>query len=594
MDQLTSRLARGRVSAMSATLLKPRDYQVECLDALDAAWDKGLFRPASVLPTGAGKTVVFSHLAERHIARNPLQRVLFLSHTDELVGQAARKMAAVAPHRTVGIVKAGQNEIHAQVISASVQTLRSPARRAQIHGVGLVVVDEAHHAVAKTYRDILEHFGCLDGRTRAAGFTATMVRSDKEKLRDIWEEVVYKRDIAFMIRRGYLLDVRGRLVQVPDLNLSKVKQSGGDYQEGALGEALTEALAPEKVAQAYAEHAIDRKGILFAPTVASAEMFAEALNAEGISAEVVHGALARDTRRGILARLRSGETRVVCNCMVLTEGFDDETVSCIVVARPTKSTGLYQQMVGRGLRPDLSLPVAERGHALVLDVTGVSKRHDLASLVDLTERDPEKLRLEDLPELMSLGEMVDEIEAAEAAGTSLPDEFYTGPVEVTEFDPLMRQSDKVWIKTKGGTYFLPAGKVAYVFLVPSREVPNGWNVAWSTARHYERIGGKAGGWTEHLGLSLEMAMSWAEEVAVDLGGQEMGAMLAGKYRGWRKGRVSTKALALADNLGIPVPMKEDGVPAIKAGELSDLISTVMATKRIDPIIDVLMMTEDRP
>lgn len=336
---------------MSA-LLALRPYQSKAIEAIHTKWDAGVVRIATVLPTGGGKTVIFSHLAEEYLARNPGKRVLVLAHTDELVLQAAAKMKQVAPHRTIGIVKAERNEVHAELIVASVQSLRGKARRDKLKAVGLIVVDECHRGVAKTYQTILEHFGALPPREipegwkpscLAAGFTATLVRADDKKLSDVWEDVAFRLSIAFMIRAGYLLDIKGRRIEVPKLDLKSIKQSGGDYQEGALGEALIEAMAPEIVAKAYLEHAHDRKGLLFAPTVESATVFAQAFNDLGIVAEVVHGALPRDERRAILLRLKSGETQVVANCMVLTEGFDEPTVSCVVMARPTKSSGLWQQ-----------------------------------------------------------------------------------------------------------------------------------------------------------------------------------------------------------------------------------------------------------
>ena len=593
----------------TSPLLKLRDYQSECIRKIHTTWDGGIFRPASVLPTGAGKTVIFSHLAEEYLIRNPGKRVIILSHTDELVLQTVSKMKSVAPHRTVGIVKAERNEVAAQVISASVQSLRSERRRSLIKDVGLIIVDEAHHAVANTYRTILEHYGALptkedldyigrlkSGETElpegvsledieraalpsclAVGFTATLVRGDKEKLSDIWQEVAYQKDIAFMIRRGYLLDVKGRRVQVPDFDLSKVRQRGGDYADGALGDALHDALAPEIVAKAYTEHAADRKGLLFAPTVDSAYEFSDALNAQGIRSEVVHGGLARDVRRAILGRLRTGETQVICNCAVLTEGFDDPTVSAVVIARPTRSAGLYQQMVGRVLRPDLTLPVSERGHALVMDVVGVSRKHDLRSLVDLTSRQ-DRERLEDLPELEELSLLeLEEVEIPEEGSGlgSMPVTYWAGPVETEDFDPLARDSERTWGKTPDGTYWLSAGQVL-VFLAASRDGEPG---TYDVVRCDKDPSGAAK-MTEYRGLSFEMALSWGEEVATEIGG---GTVLNRKGARWR-GKPATDALKWK--------ARREGVTGypdnIKSGDLSELIDARIAAQRIDPLVRAVM------
>lgn len=573
---------------MTTTLLKPRDYQTEAIAALHTKWDAGIWRPAVVLPTGGGKTVVFSHAAEFHLAEGYLRwnvgkRILILSHTDELVLQAADKMRKVAPHRTVGIVKAAQNEVHAEIISASVQTLRNERRRGQLRDVGLIIVDECHHAVAATYRTILTHFGCFEEKPRVllAGFTATLVRGDKEKLSDVWQEVAFKRDIAFMIRRGYLLDVRGKRIVVPDLDLATVKMSGGDYREGSLGEELMDSLAPEVVAKAYVEHAGDRKGLLFAPTVDSAYAFAAALIAEGISTAVVHGALPRDERRKILKDFASGAIQVVCNCMVLTEGFDEPTADVCVIARPTKNKGLYQQMVGRVLRPDLTVKPADRLPALILDVVGVSRAAGLQSLIDLSSREDLP---EDLDEDLTLLELEDLelVEPAEGQSTD-GDEYYVGPVDHEDFDPLARDSERSWSKTPDGIYYLGAGTGYYVFLTPSLQGEVGtFDVVWCTKVTTGRAG--EAGLTEHVGLSFEMALSWGEEESLNRGGHGTKTLTTRKAK-WRK-EIATNPGQYwkARQMGAKL---EEGKQYTK-GELSEMIEAGTAAKRIDPLVRAVL------
>jgi len=598
-----------------------RDYQTKTIRAIHQEWDAGVWRPASVLATGAGKTVVFSHLADEYLRANPGKRVLILSHTDELVNQAAHKMSMVNPNRKIGIVKAQQNEVHAEIISASVQSLRSAARRDKIRNVGLIVVDECHHATARTYQTILQHFGALNadgepvvcgtacrpgwhGHPITAGFTATLVRGDKSKLSDVWQSVAIRVSIAFLIRAGYLLDVKGKRVEVPDLNLKEVKQSGGDYQEGALGEALVDAMAPEIVAKAYVEHAADRKGLIFAPTVDSAYAFAEAFNAQGIVTEVVHGALARDERRAILARLKSGQTQVVSNCMVLTEGFDEPTVSCAVIARPTKSSGLYQQMVGRVLRPDLSRKPEHRGHALIMDVVGVSRMHGLQSLVDLSTRDdlPEDVS-EDLS-LLQLEDLLLEEEPQDiGSGTPEAPAWYVGPADTREFDPLGRDSKRTWGKTTDGTYWLSAGTEGYVFLADSLQgEPGTYDVVWcaKTVSRGQRFAAAA--MTEHLGLPFEMALAWAEEEATERGGFGTQTLTTKKAR-WRKDPATAAALTLAQRFGhfrdavwsggvegdVFTPARPD-LPytatgeLITKGEVAEAIDAGTAARVIDPLV----------
>ncbi len=567
-------------------------------------------------------TVIFSALAKLWIEKNPGRRVLVLAHTDELVQQAANKMHDAAPHLSVGIVKAETNQPTARVVVASVQTLRSERRRNQIRNVGLIIVDECHHATAVTYRTILSHFGafrksweCSDSCAESecprhtapqvitAGFTATLARGDNQKLSDIWQDCTFKRDIPFGIRRGYLIDVKGKRIEIPDFDLSQVKKSGGDYQDSSLADELERTFAPEIVAKGYAEHAGDRKGIVFVPTVESAYQFAAAFKEQDIAAEVVHGKLGKLERRLLLKRLASGDVQVVVNCAVLTEGFDDPTISCIVIARPTRSAPLYQQMVGRGLRPDLSLPSADRGYCLVLDVVGASRSHDLRSLVDLSERPIREELAED--EALSLLDMEEEEERlVRDAGQEDP---YYGPVEHVDFDPLGRTTIGAWLQTSGGYYFLPAGKQAYVIIAPSAE-PGQWDVAWLTVAptlfafracplrdveySTERVcdcggnhQGSAGGLTEHKGLSVEMACSWAEEVMTGLsGGSSMGKTKAP----WRSGTPSASQLFRANREGIDVPMGEDGKPSVNKGWVNDRISERVGTRRIDPVINFMI------
>lgn len=200
-------------------------------------------------------------------------------------------------------------------------------------------------------------------------------------LAEVWEEVVFTLDILDMIRGGYLVDVRGKRVIVEGLNLDKVKTRNGDLADGQLGQALDDSGAADIVAEAYKEFAADRAGVVFTPTVATAQSMADSLNDIGITATTIWGDMPREARQTALKWYENGDVQVLTNCMVLTEGFDAPHTSCAVIARPTKSPGLYCQMAGRALRLH-----AGKKDALLLDVMGASTRHRLASIVDLTGR----------------------------------------------------------------------------------------------------------------------------------------------------------------------------------------------------------------
>lgn len=580
-------------------LLTPRDYQEECIADFFRRAAAGGSRIPHVLATGLGKTVIFAHIIARWLAEHPGQRAMVLVHTDELVQQAFRKIREVAPHLSVGIVKAARNEVTARCIVASVQSLRSAKRRAQIRRLGLLIIDECHHATAKTYRDVIEHFE----DALVAGFTATLARGDKAKLSEIWETdpPPFTRGISFGIRRGYLLDVRGKRIVVPDMDLARVGKRGGDFAEGSLAEEMERSLAPEIIAARCAELAGDRKGLVFWPTVELARHGAEAFAAEGLPSAVVHGGLGQLERRLILKRLASGEILWVHNCAVLTEGFDDPTISCVVIARPTRSAPLYQQMVGRGLRPDLSLPVSQRGDCLVLDVVGASKSHDLRSLVDLSEKREalDEIEMDEELSLLALEEMLEE-QAREGGGGPGFEAPYVGETESVDFDPLNRTGIGAWLTTFDGTYFLPVGRRAYVLLVPSEE-PGRWDVAWlpKDPKHYghpcqtsyatrftgsrycacppeQRHEGERGGLTEHVGLSLEMACSWAEEVMEKIGGK-LALRVGAAAAPWREQSPNITLLRKAWDMRIPTK-------GLNKGELTDAVEILEASGRIDPVV----------
>lgn len=580
-----------------------RPFQREALDKLAKRFkEEGTQRLAIVFPTGSGKTFCFAHQSKEHLEECPDGRVVVLVHTDELVEQAYEEILGVAPHLQVGIVKGKQNEVDARVIVASVMSLKNPERRKQFKNVTLVIVDESHHVLAKTYMDVLTDFGCFGGKAKCVGYTATLVRGDGQGLGKVWQDVADKKSIGWMIAKRYLIPPKGLAVEVPELDLTGVKGKA-DFNDADLGEALTESLAPELVAKAYVEHASDRKGILFAPTVATAYAFAEALREAGITADTIHGGLALGdkknpepgTRRYILRAHKAGEFQVLTNCMVLTEGYDDPTIECVVNARPTKSKGLYVQMIGRGLRVDFTRDY-DGQYCLILDVVGANAVHDLDPEMDLSKR--KKREKKDGEGAYVLTDLSDEFDAGEGVGEDKPD-YYEGDITVREFDPLGNKSTKVWIKSKGGAFFMPVGSDGYVFIMQYPEAGR-WSVAWATVEPRrgepqvlwhncgpdglptreckcgKQCAGRIVGMTPYRGLSLEVAMGWAEDVALDL--NEGGLNKTKRSAAWRKKPPSDNIKWLARNLGITVD------PEWRMGQVSDQIDEVLGTRRIDSLV----------
>ena len=365
-----------------------RDYQEDALRRVHEAEQRGVRRQLIVAATGLGKTVMFVMLAKRRG-----ERALILVHRDELVAQAVAKVREVWPEASVGIVKASENDVRHQVVVASVQTLARAKRLAQLLApftdgltllgradpFGLVVVDEAHHATADTYLRVLEGIGAgnPDGPL-LVGVTATPDRADGAGLSDVFHEIVSNHDMLWGISAGYLSEVRGLAVSIDGMDMAKLKVNRGDYDAGAAGQLLHDAHAADYIVKAWHEHAEDRRTIVFTPTVAFAAEVAAAFARAGVVAAALSGSTPMDERRSMLAAFSRGEITVVANCAVLTEGYDNPEVACIVVARPTRSRALYVQMVGRGTRRHPA-----KQDCLVLDVVGASEDMNLVTIPSL-------------------------------------------------------------------------------------------------------------------------------------------------------------------------------------------------------------------
>lgn len=363
-------------------MLELRHYQERALANIDQAEREGVRRPLVVHPTGTGKTVTFGAAVDR---RRDKGRSLIMVHRDELASQTIQKLGWQAPELSTGLVKAESNEVGADVVVASVQTGHRDARLTQLlesqekYGAfGTIIVDEAHHAPAPSWTKMLTGLGAFNPYgPLAVGFTATPER-DNGKTLGVWEKVVDYMSIREAIYEGHLVPILPAVVVETEMDMTHVRKTGGDYSDGDLGREIEESGAIAQMADAVVQHAADRKGVAFLPTIRTSELLADALRARGIRAEHVDGTTPTEERRAILARLKTGETEWVTNCAVLTEGFDEPSISCVLVGRPTKFHGLYVQMVGRGTR----LAPGKRD-LLVIDIVGASQRHELVGVVDL-------------------------------------------------------------------------------------------------------------------------------------------------------------------------------------------------------------------
>jgi ATP-dependent helicase IRC3 len=525
------------MTTIESNTLALRDYQQEAIEAVNQAACEGLTRPLVSLPTGTGKTVVFAHLLAQRGGRS-----LVLAHREELLAQAQDKLRIVAPTLSTGIVKAKLNETDAQVVIASVQSLSRPSRLDKFDAdLATLIVDEAHHAPAETYRRILEAVGIFESNgPLCVGFTATPERGDRAGLGNIFNRIVYQKTILEMVIAGYLADMRAVRVGLK-IDFGRVRTSRGDFMESDLGEALLAADAPDQVRDAYLEHANGRKAIGFTPTVKLAHAMAEAFHDAGIPTEALDGKTPEDERRDILGRLHTGVTQVVFNCGVLTEGFDEPSVDCIIVARPTKSRPLYIQMVGRGTRL-----YPGKDDCLVLDVIGNTARHRLITAEEIFERNLEEKSLKE-----SIAMDLDREDGMEASPRPVGE---LGSAEAS----LFHSHGFAWTQTADGAWALSTGK-GHLRLVPT--VMGRWDV--EIARRYDAV-------ILRDGLPLDYAMGIAEDYIR----KSVKTVLVDRNAPWRSRPVedSPKMPALLIREGIPI------TPGMTQGEASDLLNAKWASQ----------------
>lgn len=337
---------------------KLRDYQELAVNNVLQATANGIKRPAVVLATGGGKTVVMSHVIPQLKGARPKQtKTLVLAHKEELVRQTADTLRLVNPELSVQIDMAKQKpEADADIVVGSVPTLVRVSRLHQYDPLEYkaIVVDECHHATAKSWTKILKYFGALESDLEilVLGFTATLERTDGASLGDIFEQVVFERNLLTMIDKGELCDVRISSMAV-DLSLEKVPTKFGDYDTSVLAEAVNQKNINLQVTRAYLQLRDElalKATLVFCVDINHCRTLCAVLQANGVNAQYVTGETVRHERRAILDDFRSGRIDVLCNVLVFTEGTDIPNIDSMILARPTKSRPLLTQMIGRGLR----------------------------------------------------------------------------------------------------------------------------------------------------------------------------------------------------------------------------------------------------
>lgn len=378
-----------------------RPYQQQARESILKEWDKGILKTLLVLPTGCGKTIVFAKVSEDCVRRG--DRVLILAHRGELLEQAADKIAT-ATGLKCATEKAEETCRGSwyRIVVGSVQTLMREKRLGQFPAdyFQTIIIDEAHHCISDSYQRVLKHFP----DAKVLGVTATPDRGDMRNLGEVFESLAYEYTLPKAIRSGYLCPIKALTIPLK-MDLTGVGIQAGDFKSGDLATALDPYLY--QIADEMAKYCKDRKTVVFLPLVKTSQKFKHILTEKGFRAAEVNGE--SEDRAEVLADFDAGRYDVLCNSMLLTEGWDCPSVDCIVVLRPTKVRSLYSQMVGRGTRL-----FPGKDHLLLLDFLWHTQRHELCHPADLvcTEEEVSRQMTKNLEEAAGCPMDLEEAEKA--------------------------------------------------------------------------------------------------------------------------------------------------------------------------------------
>ena len=523
-----------------------RDYQETCIQRVLDAYQRQPHGGSAliVLPTGGGKTIVFTE-----IARRLGLTTLIIAHREELLRQAADKFRMVDPTAIIGQVGAGLHEWGAPITVASVQTISRPEHLKALRRFGyqLVIIDECHHSMADGYLSVLK----VLSDAFLIGVTATPDRLDRQDISRIFGEPVFSASIIDMVEQGYLCDLRAIAVKTTT-SLDNLHIQAGDFKQDELEELIDTEERNERVVRVYLEHACGRQALCFAVTVAHAQHLAETFARFKVHAAMVCGETPQEERRRLLHDYEHGVLDVLCNVGVLTEGYDNPATSCIILARPTQSRALFVQMVGRGTR----LAPGKRD-CIILDVTDNCLKH----------------RLQPVTLSQALGRALHDRESVLEAKVREEEEHekgqFLGEREQQERRAKVtrRAQDLLinllapmdWKRRSNGAYYLEVGERKHrIALIPSEETEGYYTVKAALAPDYKwQI------WLPHA--PLEWAQQHAEMKAKLLQSDEKKRILVDSNAPWRAHPASIKQCYMLRKFGI------EHKPDITAGEASDLI-----------------------
>lgn len=494
-----------------------RDYQTECVRlVLDAFASQRNGDEYLVLACGLGKTVIFSHIAHT-LARDHGLNILILAHRDELLNQAADKYRQVDPTAIIGKIGGKVHEYGATVTVASIATVSraNHLKHLQAVGYGLIIVDEAHHIMSAGYQRVIKALP----DAFVLGVTATPDRLDKKEIFD-GKQPLYSMSIIDGIKRGYLCDMRVIAIRT-EINLGEIHNRGGDFNEEELGLAINTPARNQRVANAYLEHAPGRHTICFGVDVDHAQALAYTFNESGVTAAVITGDTDSDERKALYAQLRTGEIKVLTSVMVLSEGFDESSVDCVIMARPTQSRSLFVQCIGRGTRLHPG-----KKECILLDITDNCLVHQVAAPMTLHKAIGKHIKSnESLAEAIERDEK-EEVEAKERKLTAkrLSDLYINMFVSLE------------WKENKDtGVFVMEVGETKHkIALYPCKGDPDLYEV-W--ARLYsDRPGCRSQKWAG--AQPIEAAQMFAERKAKLLHDDPKSAGLMDTRKSWRSEPIS--------------------------------------------------------
>jgi ATP-dependent helicase IRC3 len=547
-----------------------RPYQQEAIDAIEKYVFTGdIQRGLVVMPTGTGKTQVFTWAAKLARETYGLFPALVIAHREELIEQATNRFLSVDDMLRVGIEKSTSSIMEeVDVIVASIQSIgRKETTRVKRwpNKPQLVIIDEAHHAAADTYKRVCHELGCFTwGGPFLLGFTATPKRMDKNALlcedgNAVFERVVYNYPIRRAMEENYLCDLRGYRV-ITNVDISEVGIVGGDFNAKKLAKAVDSPIRTAQILEKWLEVAGSRRTIAYGVDVNHARDIAAVWSQSGVPSGFVHGAMRPDERKEVMEAFRHGDIRLLANCEIATEGVDFPFCDCIVMARPTKSWSLYCQMVGRGTRIHPG-----KSDCIVLDAVDNCGKHNICTLPSMLDLPPtldlQGKTIKEADDLATaLGERISDprlpstfeaLQNLSLEAVSLVD--FRVPSEVQQYSRL------AWMPTRDG-YAMSAGGKGNRIEVLEDAVGN-YSLRITREGRIRTAKGASGSLQE----ALKYGDLWANKIWPGIGAlNDTGAK-------WRRDLPTDKQLSLLRKLRVA----ETVLDSINKGEASSLITKML-------------------